>query len=264
MCNEPILEVQGLSKSHIRRSWFARRQDVLVLSDISLAVPRGGTLALVGPSGSGKSTLAMCIVGRERPDAGEIRFEGRNTLELAPGPLRKFRRAVQLIPQDPGASLNPRFPAWRVVQEPLEIARPRSVGSDRARALDLMALAGLPPGAADWSPARFSGGQRARLALARALAARPRLLILDESLAGLDLSIQAQIVNLLLDLQGRLGLTYILISHDLALAGHFADEIAVLEGGRLVEQGSPAELFRSATHPCTRALVAAAPVLASG
>lgn len=264
MTGEPILEIRRLSKTYARQSWLQRDAGVPALRDVSLSVPAGSTLALVGASGSGKSTLAHCLVLRETPSAGEIRFAGRNVRALDGGALREFRRRVQLIPQDPGASLNPRFPAWRIVAEPMSIARSGRTWESRARALALMAMMGLPESAAGWLPAQLSGGQRTRLALARALASQPRLLILDESLAGLDLSLQAQIVNLLLDLQSRLGLTYIVISHDLGLAGHFADQVAVLDQGHLVEQGPPAELFRHPVHPSTQGLVAAAPVLAPG
>jgi ABC-type glutathione transport system ATPase component len=263
MRSEPILEVRGLSKTYFMRSWLFRRPGVVALSDVSLMVPRGKTVALLGASGSGKSTLAKCIAGRERPSAGDILLDGRSTLELSRRALRDFRRAVQLIPQDPGASLNPRFPAWRIVDEPFAIVGHSGFGPARAQAIELMTLVGLPARSADWLPAHFSGGQRARLALARALALRPQLLILDESLASLDLSIQAQMLNLLLDLQSQFGVTYVLISHDLALAGHFADQIAVLKGGCLVEQGSPLELFRRPNHPYTQALVAATPPVAT-
>ena len=252
-----MLEIRCLRKTYFRYSWFARRPAIEALVDISFALPRGKTLALAGASGSGKSTLAMCITGREIPTGGDILLDERSVRRLSHGALLNFRRAVQLIPQDPGASLNPRFPAWRIVSEPLDIAQHSSPRQGRARAIELMSLVGLPARSADDLPSRFSGGQRARLALARALALRPRLLILDESLASLDLSIQAQMINLLVDLQEQFGLTYILISHDLGLAGHFADEVAVLDSGRLVELGRPADLFRHPQHACTRALLAA-------
>ncbi len=263
MSSEAVLTVRHLSKTYHRRRWsFREAPGIPALSDVTVCVPGGRTLALVGASGSGKSTLARCIVRRERPSAGEIRYEGRNALLLKGTELREFLRAIQLIPQDPADSLNPRFPAWRAIGEPVSIA-----GSDReesrAQAIELMSLVGLQARAADWLPGQFSGGQRARLALARALACRPRVIILDESLANLDLSIQAQMVNLLLDLQSSLGLTYIVISHDLGMVAHFADQVSVLDRGRIVEQGTPAELFRRPVHPCTQALVEAQAALAS-
>jgi ABC-type glutathione transport system ATPase component len=262
MHGEALLAIDRLSKTYRgHRRVFGATADVPALCEVTLSVRRGSRLALVGASGSGKSTLARCIALRERPSSGEIRFNGRGV----PGPgrreLRRFLRAVQLIPQDPGESLNPRFTASRAVSEPLLIARRGSRKQQRARAIELMSMVGLPERSADSPPGEFSGGQRARLALARALACDPELLILDESLASLDLSIQAQMLNLLLDLQARFGLTYLLISHDLALAGHFADEVVVLDAGRIVEQGAPEDLFRRPGHPATQALVAAAPVL---
>jgi ABC-type dipeptide/oligopeptide/nickel transport system ATPase subunit len=263
MRTEMILEVRHLSKTYTTHAWFMHRPMVVALADVSLLVPRGKTLALVGASGSGKSTLAMCMTGRERTSGGEILYEGCSTLGLSRRDLLAYRRSVQLIPQEPGASLNPRFPAWRIVSEPLSIGEHPNRWQARALAIDLLSRVGLPAHSADWLPEQFSGGQRARLALARALALHPKLLILDESLAALDLSIQAQIINLLLDLQSQFGLTYILISHDLSLAGHFADQVAVLEDGRVVEQRSPVELFRCPNHQCTQALVAAAPILGS-
>ena len=263
MPSDPVLTIDGLTKTYRRHRWFLREPPGLpALRDISLSVPAASTLALVGASGSGKSTLARCIVRREWPSAGEIRFEGRDVLALTGRDLREFLRAVQLIPQDPGASLNPRFPAWRIVSEPLTIARRERAKPSRTRAIELMSLVGLPARSADGLPGQFSGGERARLALARALASDPGVLILDESLANLDLSIQAQTVNLLLDLQSRLGLTYIVISHDLGMVGHFADQVAVLDQGRIVEHGTPAHLFHRPANPCTQALVAAARVLA--
>ncbi len=264
MPGEPVLTVDRLTKTYRSHRWLFREPPgVPALRDVSLSVARGSTLALVGASGSGKSTLARCIVRREQPGAGEIRFEGHDVLALEGRGLRGFLRAVQLIPQDPGASLNPRFPAWRIVSEPLIIACRERSPKRRVQAIELMALVGLHERAADWLPGQFSGGQRARLALARALASHPRLLILDESLANLDLAIQAQMVNLLLDLQSRFGLTYLMISHDLGIAGHFADQVAVLDRGRKVEEGAPRELFDHPAHPCTRALVAAAPARAA-
>jgi ABC-type glutathione transport system ATPase component len=258
MASDAILEVRRLSKTYRARGVLRRAPEVSALIDVSLHIARGGTLALVGASGSGKSTLAMCLVRREEPTAGEIRFEDEDVLALHGLALRDYRRAVQMIPQDPGASLNPRFPAWRIVQEPALIAGRQTSDRHRAEATEMLALVGLPPRSVDWLPGQFSGGQRARLALARALSCRPRVLILDESLAGLDLSVQAQMINLLLDLQSRLDLTYILISHDLRLAGHFADEVAVVSEGRIVEGGAPAALFRKPAHAATQALVAAA------
>jgi ABC-type glutathione transport system ATPase component len=262
MHSEPVLKIDQLSKTYRGQRWFVHEPPVVpAIAGISLSVACGSRLAIVGASGSGKSTLARCIVLRERPSAGRILFEGRDVLAFKGRCLREFLRAVQLIPQDPGASLNPRLPAWHIVSEPLLISRGGNRKQRRAQAIEWMSVMGLQERSADWMPAQFSGGQRARLALARAMASNPKVLILDESLASLDLSIQAQMVNLLLDLQSKLGLTYIMISHDLAMAGHFADRVAVLDEGRIAEEGAPEELFRRPSHPRTQALVGAAPVL---
>ncbi len=235
---EPILRVSNLTKTYSKRSWFSPGgPPKAALNGISFNLSERETLAFVGPSGAGKSTLVRCIAGRERPDSGDIWFAGED------------RRAIQLIPQDPGTSLNPRLTALQVVSEP---------GAGR-RVPELLSMVGLPVESSGAKVTAFSGGQRSRLALARALACDPRILILDESLASLDLPVQAQMVNLLLDLQDRLGLAYILIAHDLGIAGHFADRIAVIDEGRIVEEGPPVELFQRPQHPRTRSLIACAP-----
>jgi ABC-type dipeptide/oligopeptide/nickel transport system ATPase subunit len=215
---------------------------VQALDGVDLEIPRGATLALVGESGSGKSTLALCLAGLEAPDCGEI---------TAGGP-------VQLVFQDAAGSLNPRMRAADLVAEPLVVRRRPNA---RLRALELMEQVGLAAHRAGDLPHRFSGGQRQRLALARALALEPALLILDETLSGLDLSVQGQIMNLLFDLQRSRGLTYLLISHDLRLAARVASEIAVMHAGRIVERGAPLDLLADPRHPHTRALVAAIPEL---
>jgi ABC-type dipeptide/oligopeptide/nickel transport system ATPase subunit len=214
MSAEPLLRIRGLTKSYGIR-------------DISMDVAAGARLALIGPSGAGKSTLARCLAGFDRADAGEILLDGR-----AQWP----RHEVQMILQQPAASLNPRFTAEEIITEPLVIRRQGDASSRASRARELMASLGLDPKTAG-APARaFSGGERQRLAIARALTLEPKLLILDESLASLDLSVQAQIANLLLDLQEQRGLTYILISHDLSLVGRIASEIVVMNDGAIVER----------------------------
>jgi ABC-type glutathione transport system ATPase component len=214
MSAEPLLQVRGLTKTYGIR-------------DVSLDVAAGATLALIGPSGAGKSTLARCLAGFDRADSGEILLEGRSQWP---------RQEVQMILQQPAASLNPRFTAGEIIAEPLVIQRQGNASSRSARACELMASVGLDPKAAG-APARaFSGGERQRLAIARALTLEPKLLILDESLASLDLSVQAQIANLLLDLQEQRGLTYILISHDLSLVGRIASEVVVMDHGTIVER----------------------------
>jgi ABC-type glutathione transport system ATPase component len=251
---EPLLRVRGLAKRYARRRGGA----VEALRGVDLTVPRGGAVALVGRSGSGKSTLARCLARLEEPSAGEIWFDGADLLALRGRALRPFRERVQLVWQDSAAALPPRLTALEIVAEPLEVAARGSRPERRRRALELMETVGIPP--AWWArrPLELSGGQRQRLAIARALALQPRLLILDEAFHGLDASVQAQIAVLLEDLRARHALTYLYVSHDLALVGALADEAAILFEGRIVEQGPPGRLFSDPRHPHTRALAAAA------
>ncbi len=218
----------------------------------------------MGASGSGKSTLARCLALLEIPTAGEIRLGGRSLSSLRPGETREWRRLIQLIPQQPAASLNPRFTAEEIIAEPLVLSGHGARRERSMRVRELMELCGLSASAAGNIALGFSGGERQRLAIARALAIEPKLLILDESLTGLDLSIQAQIVNLLLDLQKRNGLTYIVVSHDLSVVWNIADQLLVLDGGEAVEQGDAAALISRPGHARTRDLVAAAASLALG
>ena len=253
---EPLLSVRNAGKIYARRHWLGHGRETTALEGISFDLARGRTLALVGPSGAGKSTLARLIAGFEAPTTGEICIEGRRVAGLQP--------QVQLVFQEPAASLNPRFTAAEIVCEPLVIQKRGGRGSRARLAAAAMEKVGLPGAELDRHALEFSGGERQRLALARALVLEPRLLILDESFVGLDLSAQAQAVHLLLDLQERLGLTYILISHDLALAGQLADEIAVIESGRIVEHAPAREVFAHPQHPRTRELLEAALALAPG
>jgi len=241
---ETLLHVVNLHKGYVQgRRLSRRRNQIDALRGIGLELGVGSTLALIGASGSGKSTLARCLACLERPDSGEIRFGGRDLAKLSRGELIPFCRQIQLIFQDPGSSLNPRFTAVEVISEPLLTVCPGTRRESAERALAIMELVGLQ---ADWGqrlPHQFSAGQRRRLAIARALALEPRLLILDEALAGLDLPIQAQIIDLLVELQARLSLTYLYISHDLRLVAHLADEVAVLHQGQIVESAPTPELL---------------------
>ncbi len=233
--NGIALDVRGLSKRYVQQRPFGRRKATIeALADIDLAVPAGRTLALIGESGSGKSTLARCLALLERPDSGEIWFQGRNLLGLSQAELRRARRKIQLIFQDPAQALNPRLSAVELVAEPLEIARWGTREGRRQRARDLMEEVGLSRQWGNRRALEFSGGQRQRLALARALAVEARVLILDEALSALDLPLRAQMVRLLLDLQLTRGLAYLLISHDLPLVERAADQVAVMHGGRIV------------------------------
>jgi peptide/nickel transport system ATP-binding protein len=215
-------------------------------------------MALVGPSGSGKSTLARCLACFERPESGEIWFAEENLTQLSPRELVRFRRQIQLIFQEPEASLNPRYRAVEIVSEPLLIARVGSKSERRERALALMELVGLGGQLRSRVPFELSGGQRRRLAIARALALEPKLLILDEALTGLDPSTRAQIANLLLELQKVRSLTYLFISHDLGLLARFADDVVVLDGGRVVARGAH-ELVTTSGKTQSRNLLARAP-----
>jgi ABC-type glutathione transport system ATPase component len=229
------LRVRGLSKTYVRRRPFSRAAvTVAALNNAELAVPAGSILGLAGESGSGKSTLARCIALLERPDSGEIWFGNRDLLRLSNSELRSVRRRVQLIFQDAARALNPRLSAVELVAEPLEIMKWGTRGARRRRALDLMDEVGLSPEWGSRSALEFSGGQRQRLALARALALEPAVLILDEALSALDLPLRVQMLNLLLDLKAARGLSYVFISHDLGLLGQIADEVAVMHQGRIV------------------------------
>jgi ABC-type glutathione transport system ATPase component len=249
----PLLEVRGLSKKFVQQRMLSRRKFVVQsLIGIDLSLRRGSTVAMLGRSGSGKSTLARCLAGFETPDSGEVLLQGKPKEAKKAG----VRRPVQMIFQDAATSINPRFTARQVIAEPLEIARWKTDAERTVRALALMEEVGLNP---EWAPrlaGEFSGGQRQRLALARALAAEPELLIMDEALSGLDMPLQAQMVRLLVRLQSRHGLTYLYISHDLNFISLFAQEVIVMEAGRIVERTTPARLAGS-TNPATRELVEA-------
>ena len=260
--SEPLLAAEGLVQGFAQRRGPSRgRSEIRALDGVDLAVTAGTTLAVVGESGSGKTTLARCLALLERPDSGSIRFAGEDLLTLCRRRLMPLRRQIQLIFQDPANALNPRFTAAEIVAEPLRIQNLMKSEDRRRRALRTMEQVGLLARWADRRPGELSGGQRQRLAVARALILEPRLLILDEALAALDLSVQAQIVNLLLELQLSNSLTYLYISHDLSLVRYLADEVAVMHRGRIVERGPAASLLSQPRHPHTRELLAATPVL---
>jgi ABC-type dipeptide/oligopeptide/nickel transport system ATPase subunit len=218
----------------------------VALDSVSLAIPRATTLALTGPSGSGKSTLGRCIARLEEPTSGQVWFDGHNISALDGRRLLPFRRQIQFIFQDASTALNPRFSAAELVEEPLAICG-WNAQDRRRRALELMEQVQLSPSWAHRRPAEFSGGQRQRLAIARALTLDPKLLILDEALSGVDVSIQAQLINLLQNLQDTSGLTYLFISHDLTLAGYFADQVAIMNKGRIVELCAAANVYARQT-----------------
>jgi ABC-type glutathione transport system ATPase component len=258
MSTDPLLRVRDLSKTYFRRRWLAApRPATFALAGVSFSLDRARTLAVVGVSGSGKSTLARCLTQFETPSGGEIFFEGR--------PLSPQRRLdIQLIFQQPAASLNPRFTAAEVVEEPLVIQHRGTPAERRERAASALELTGIARASLGKRAHEFSGGERQRLAIARALVVEPKLLILDESFNGLDASLAAQVAALLTDLQQRLGIAYILISHDLMLVAGLAHEIAVMEHGAIVEHGIAATLMSQPRHPHTQQLLAATLALEGG
>jgi ABC-type glutathione transport system ATPase component len=252
---EPVLRVINLSKHYRRKGPAWHRSDTVVAaSEVEFEIFAGQTLALVGDSGSGKSTVARCVTRLERPDSGQIWLEGTEIAQLDSHELRPLRPRMQMVFQDPATSMNPRFTAAEVIAEPFLIQQQGNKSVRRARAKEVMQEVGLSPQWADRSSADFSGGQKQRLAIARALALKPKLLVLDEALSGLDLSTEAQIANLLLDLQSTHSLAYLLISHDLALVARLADAIAVMAKGKIVEQGPTSRVIANPSHPETRAL----------
>jgi ABC-type glutathione transport system ATPase component len=257
----PILKVESLAKRYTKRSPGGRQEELLALNDVTFSILPGTTLAVVGESGSGKSTLALCVACLEQPTSGSIWFEGRDILKLAEGEQREIRPQVQLVFQDPANSLNPRWNALRILLEPLVLQKTIKNGEMKERAFSLLEQVGLSSQIAERLPRELSGGQRQRLAIARALTLEPKLLILDEALSALDCSVQAQIANLLMDLQDSLGMTYLFITHDLAMAAQLADEIAVMSLGRIVEQGPAEVILREPKHESTRELLAAVPRL---
>jgi peptide/nickel transport system ATP-binding protein len=258
----PLLQAENLRKRYVRGGRFgARGSGVQALSGVDLTIAAGSTLALVGESGSGKSTLARCLALLESPDSGTVRYQGRDLLSLDRRQSRVLHTHIQLIFQDAAGALNPLFTVAEAIGEPLAIQGHPADDALRRQVSGLLEQVGLPERCAGQSPLALSGGQRQRVAIARALILRPRLIILDEALAGLDLSIQAQIANLLGELRVRESLTYLYISHDLSMVRCLADEIHVMLEGRIVERGAPREVFASPRHPYTRDLLASSPML---
>ena len=257
----PLLEVRHLSKEFSRKKGlFGKAAALRAVDDVSFSIEKGETFGLVGESGSGKTTTGRCILRLIEPTSGEVLFDGRDVLKLSRGDLRRARRDMQIVFQDPYSSLNPRMRVSDIVEEPLIIHELGSKTERRERVRQLFGLVGLNPDHLQRYPHEFSGGQRQRIGLARALALNPSLIIADEPVSALDVSVQAQVVNLLMELQDRLKLTYLFIAHDLRLVEHICSRVAVMFLGRIVEMGETAKLFAAPQHPYTKALLSAIPV----
>jgi ABC-type oligopeptide transport system ATPase subunit len=257
-----LLEVRHLVKHFVRKQGlFASPSIVRAVDDVNFSIGEGEMFGLVGESGSGKSTTGRCILRLIEPTSGEVLFRGENVLGFSAARLRQARRDMQIVFQDPYSSLNPRMRVGQIVEEPLVIHRLGSRAERRARTEELFELVGLERDHLQRFPHEFSGGQRQRIGIARALALNPALIVADEAVSALDVSIQAQVVKLLLDLQRRLRLTYLFIAHDLRLVENICSRVAVMYLGRIVEMGETSSLFRIPMHPYTRALLSAIPNL---
>jgi len=258
----PLLQVENLTKRYRlpREHVFAPAPEVQALAGVSFRLEAGKSLGIVGESGSGKSTLARLVMALETPSAGRVLFEGRDLHALRADALRGARREFQMVFQDPFSSLDPRMPIARTVAEPLEKLAHVGRAERRERAAAMLDAVGLNAAQTlDKVPHEFSGGQRQRIAIARALVTHPKLIVADEPVSALDVSVQAQVLNLMQDLQQRLGLTYLFISHDLAVIDRVADELIVLQRGSVVERGRPGDVLRAPAHPYTQRLLAAVP-----
>jgi ABC-type oligopeptide transport system ATPase subunit len=256
-----LVEVSRLVKHFVRNAGLFRKGTLVkAVDDVSFTIEEGETFGLVGESGSGKTTTGRCMLRLIDPTSGEVRVRGENVLAFSRRRLREARRDMQIVFQDPYSSLNPRMRARQIVEEPLIIHHLGDRRARRDRVAELFDLVGLDPTHLERYPHQFSGGQRQRIGLARALALNPSFVILDEPVSALDVSVQAQVVNLLMDLQQQLKLTYLFIAHDLRLVEHICSRVAVMYLGRLVEMGPAASLFAAPRHAYTRALLSAIPV----
>ncbi|GGY66896.1 ABC transporter ATP-binding protein [Pseudoduganella albidiflava] len=255
-----ILDVRHLRKSFVLREGLFGKREFQAVKDVSFQLPRGKTLGVVGESGSGKTTMGLTLLRLHRPSGGSALFDGRDLLALPDREFHPYKRRIQVIFQNPYASLNPRFTVGQILLEPMRLHR---IGADDAQrvamALELLDRVGMPAQALHRYPHEFSGGQRQRIAIARCLGMRPEILVCDESVSALDVSVQAQVLNLLQDLQDEFGLSYIFISHDLAVVKHISDRIMVMQGGAVVETADADELYRNPRHPYTRSLLSAFP-----
>ncbi len=255
MTNQTLVEVKNLTK-HFPA---AHNQVVQAVDGVSFIIQRGETLGLVGESGCGKTTVGRCLLRLIEPSGGEIRFDGRNLTEINRTELRGLRRRMQIIFQDPYSSLNPRMKVGQIIAEPLIVHKVGSKAEQREKVAELLRVVGLDPDYANRYPHQFSGGQRQRIGIARALALNPDFIVADEPVSALDVSVQAQVVNLLQDLQAQFGLTYLFISHGLAVVKHISSRVGVMYLGKLVELASSDDIYAQPLHPYTQALLAAIP-----
>jgi oligopeptide transport system ATP-binding protein len=263
MSGPPLLEVENLSKTFVARRdlWGRAVRHLHAVRDVSLVVNAGETLSLVGESGCGKSTLGRAILRLHEPSSGVVRFEGRDITSLGARELRPLRRSMQIIFQDPHGSLNPRMSVRQTLAEPLRVhGITTSKGDEEDRVAELMRRVGLRPELMNRYPHEFSGGQKQRIGIARALTVSPKFIVADEPISALDVSIQAQIVNLMRDLQDEMGLSYLFIAHDLAIVEYLSHRVAVMYLGRIVEEAPAGKLYATPRHPYTQALLSAAPV----
>ncbi|MCV9906992.1 ATP-binding cassette domain-containing protein [Brucella sp. HL-2] len=262
-----ILEVHNVVREYRlpRASFLSKQESLRVLHGVSVDIEAGQSLGIVGESGSGKSTLARAVMGLERPQSGQILINGQDIYALDRGGLREARKGFQAIFQDPYGSLDPRHTVRRIISEPIvSLERGTSTAERNERVAEVLAAVGLPPASADKYPHEFSGGQRQRIAIARALITKPALIVADEPVSALDVSIQAQVLNLMMDLQEKFGLSYLFISHDLGVVRAITDRVAVIYRGNIVEEGPTNEVFDNPQHEYTRALVDAVPKPFSG
>jgi len=260
----PLVVVDNLVKEFGGTSLFRKSTPMRAVNNVSFAIERGEMFGLVGESGSGKTTTGRCILRLIEPTSGRVSFDGKDVLALGARDLRAARRNFQIVFQDPYSSLNPRMRVGAIVEEPLVIHKIGTKADRQSRARELFELVGLSPEQLQRYPHEFSGGQRQRIGLARALALNPSFVVLDEPVSALDVSVQAQVVNLLLDLQQKLGLTYLFIAHDLRLVRRVCSRVGVMYRGQLVEMGSAADVFERPQHGYTKALISAIPQMTPG